>query len=132
MGDIGEAGNFVFALLDNNEGEDREVSVDDATTDGLALALAGPARSVAGVAVGKEKADTGGVHDTLLHGETLLVVASGDLEDVSLELISNAVTRDLLSHTLLHENTETTLIIDINELLGAIGWVAVIGSQSES
>ena len=49
------------------------------TTDGLALALTSAAGAVAGVAVGEEQAHTGRVHDTLLHGEALLVVAAGDL-----------------------------------------------------
>lgn len=96
--DVGQAGDVVVALLDNSEGQDGQVHADDAATDGLALALAGAAGAVAGVAVGEQQADTAGVQDTLLHGETLLVVATGDAEDVALELIADGVARDLSAH----------------------------------
>ena len=96
--DIGQAGDFVLALLDDGEGKDGKVVADDAAADRLTPALTGAADSVAGVTVGEEEADTGRVHDTLLHGETLLVVAAGDLEDVTLELIAEVVTGDFLAH----------------------------------
>jgi len=63
------------------------------------------------------------VHDTLLHGETLLVVATGDSEDVSLPLVTDTVTRHLLTHATVHEHAKTALIFDLDELLGAVGWV---------
>ena len=96
--DVGQAGDVGLALLDDGEGENGEVHADDATTDGLAATLTAAAGSVAGVAVGEEESDTGRVHDTLLHGETLLVVAAGDLEDITLELIAEVVTGDFLAH----------------------------------
>ena len=96
--DVGQAGDVGLALLDDGEGENGEVHADDATTDGLAATLTAAAGSVAGVAVGEEESDTGRVHDTLLHGETLLVVAAGDLEDVTLELIAEVVTGNFLAH----------------------------------
>jgi hypothetical protein len=79
------------------------------------------ARAVARVSVGEEEAHTGRVHDTLLHGETLLVVAAGDLEDVALELVANGVARDFLTHAAVHEDAELALILNIDELLRAIG-----------
>lgn len=121
MDNVGEAGNLVLALLDNGESKDGKVHADNAATDGLSLALTSATRAVARVAVGEEKPDTSWVHNTLLHGETLLVVASGDLEDVSLPLITDAVTGDLLAHTALHEDAETALIFDFDELLRAVG-----------
>jgi hypothetical protein len=121
--DVGETGDLVITLLDDGESEDGEIHADDAATDGLSLALTGAAGAVAGVAVGEEEADTGRVQDTLLHGETLLVVASGDAEDVALELIANGVTGNLSTHALLHEDTELALILNLDELLAAIGRV---------
>lgn len=41
--------------------------------------------------------------DTLLHGETLLVAATHDLKHIPLELISELVTADLLSQSLVVE-----------------------------
>ncbi|KAI6769733.1 hypothetical protein HG530_004362 [Fusarium avenaceum] len=96
--DVGEAGDLSIALLDNSEGKDGKVHADDATTDGLSLALTGASGAVARVALGEEKADTGRVHDALLHGETLLVVSTSDAEDVALELIADGVTRNLSAH----------------------------------
>jgi len=94
------------------------------------------------VAVGEEEAHSSWVHDALLHGETLLVVAASDFEDVAFEFFTDAVAWDFGSHTpmkpininasywrfdrweigiLVHENTKTSLIIDLDKLLTAIG-----------
>jgi len=56
------------------------------------------------VALAEEELDTLGSEDTLLHGETLLVVATGDLEDVALELLADAVTSNLVGDALVHED----------------------------
>lgn len=156
--DVGEAGDVGVALLDDAEGEDGEVLADDAAADGLALALAGAAGAVAGVAVGEEEADTEGLHDALLHGETLLVVAAGDAEDVALELVADGVTGDLGAHlcgfvsafvvfvarpvrgvgwfggtyALLHEDGELALILNVDELLGPVGRVGDVQLQADN
>lgn len=126
VGDIGKAGNVTITLLDDNKGEDSEVHTDNASTDRLPLTLSGTAGSVAGVALGEKEADTSGVHNTLLHGETLLVVTAGDLENVALELIADGVTGNFLTHAFVDENTETALIIDFDELLSAVGGISDI------
>lgn len=123
LDDVGQAGDIGITLLDDGESEDGQVHGDDAATDGLSLALTGSAGAVAGVAVGEQEADTAGVHDTLLHGETLLVVSTSDAEDVALELVADRVTGDLSAHALLHEDGELTLILNVDELLAAIGRV---------
>jgi len=120
VNDVGKTGNVVVALLDDAQSKDGKVHADDATTNGLPLALASAARAVARVTVSEEESDTGRVHDTLLHGKALLVVAAGDSEDVALELITDAVARNLLSHTAFHEDTELALVFDLDQLLGAI------------
>jgi hypothetical protein len=82
------------------------------------------------------------VHDALLHGETLLVVAASDLEDVALEFVTNAVASNLLTHSvetrqmlscernrvpvcdflpLVYEYTQLSLIFNLDQLLAAIG-----------
>lgn len=120
MDNVGQAGNILIALLDDAESQDREVHADNATTNGLPLALTSAAGAVAGVAVREQESDTGRVHDTLLHRETLLVVSTGDPEDVALELVADAVARDFVTHAALHEDAELTLIVNLNQLLGAI------------
>ena len=136
----GQALDVLLALLDDDEREDGNVVADDATADRLALALTGTAGAVARVAVREQQAHTVGEEDTLLHGETLLVVAAGDAEDVALPLVTDAagrkvcarsagrpravagwpaepagvdarVGRDLLRHALVVEDAEAALLI---------------------
>lgn len=120
MNDVGEAGDVGVALLDDGQSEDREVHGDDAAADRLALALASAAGAVARVAVSEQEPDTGRVHDTLLHRETLLVVSTGDAEDVALELVADRVSGDFLSHAAVHEDAELALVFDLDQLLCAI------------
>jgi hypothetical protein len=48
---------------------------------------------------------------------TLLVICSGDLDDVSSELWADRIDSDSLRHSLLHEYSDCTLIININQRL---------------
>lgn len=122
-GDIGQTLNVVVTLLDNSQSKNRQVLVDDTTSDGLSLSLTRSSWSVTGVALRQQQSDSGWVQHTLLHWETLLVVTTGDLEDVTLELVSDRVTLDLLAHTLVVEDTQLVLVLDFNGLLGTVGWV---------
>jgi hypothetical protein len=61
-----------------------------------------------------------------LHGETLLVVASGDANDVSLELIAQRVGGQFGAHALLEERANAALIFDLDELLGPVSGMAQI------
>lgn len=56
--------------------------------------------------------------DALLHGETLLVVSSGNLEDVSLPFVSEMVSGDFGAHTLVVEVTQLVVVHDLEGLLG--------------
>jgi hypothetical protein len=102
---IGDSWNIVVALLDNAESQDRQVHAHDATTDRLALAFSSSARSVAGMAFGEEKSDTSRMHNTLLHGETLLVVTTGDFEDISLKFVADGISRNFSTHSSVHEDS---------------------------
>jgi hypothetical protein len=102
---IGQSRDVLFTLLDNDKGEDGQVRVDNASTDGLSLALTSATSTVGGVTLAQEKTDTVGKKNTLLHGETLLIVTTGDAENVTLELVTNGVTRNFSGHTLVHEDT---------------------------
>ena len=66
------------------------------------------------------------MQDTLLHWESLLVVTSGDLEDVSLEFVTNRVAWYFVSHSLVHEDSHFPVIIDVDEFVGPICWVTDI------
>jgi len=116
-GGVGKTGKVLLTLLDNGDGEDRHVGGDDASADGLALALTGAAGAVARVTLGQQEADTGGEEDSLLHGETLLVVTSGDAEDVTLELVTERVDGNLSGDALVVKDASLALIIEIDGLL---------------
>ena len=47
----------------------------------------------------KEDAGSAVFHDTLLHRETLLVVSSRDLEDVTLVVVAHHTAIDFLAHS---------------------------------
>jgi hypothetical protein len=132
MGDVGQAGDVALTLLDDNEGKDSQIGTDDATTDGLSLALSGATGAVARVALGEKKLDTGGQQHSLLHRETLLVVTTGDLEDVALKLVADGVTGNLLAHALVQEDADLLFIVDFDQLLGAVGGVAVVERERPS
>ena len=76
--DIGKPGNISISLLDDDEGEDRNIGADDASIDRLALALTGAADAVARVALGEEEMDKVGDEVTLLHWETSHAAATRD------------------------------------------------------
>ena len=102
---VGQAGDLSLSFLDDGHGEDGQVSVDDATADGLALLLSGTALTVAGVSLAEQKTNAASSEDSLLHGESLLVVASGDAEDVALPFVTKGSSIDLHAHALFVERT---------------------------
>ena len=74
----------------------------------------------------KEEPNTGWVHYSFRHGETLLVIASCDLEHIAGKLGAYAVGGDLGAHAPVHEDAELALIFDFYEFLGAIGGVGYV------
>merc|ERR1719305_396829 len=100
-GVIGQSRDLSLALLDDGHGEDGEVAVDDAPADRLPLTLSILAGTVASGSLLQQQPHPAVGQDTLLHREALLVVASGDAENVSLELVTEGVGLDLLTHPLL-------------------------------
>ena len=120
---IRQAWNLLLPLLDHTQRQHRQVHRNDATPHALPLPLPGPSRPIAAVSRAQQEADARGVHDALLHGEALLVVAAGDFEDVAFELGGDAVAGDLLAHALVHEAAEFAVVFDFDEFLGAVGGV---------
>ena len=89
----------MFTDLDDGEGNDGKIGSDDATSDGLSLSFTSSSGSVALVASLHEESDSSLDKDTLLHGETVLIVTTGNFEDVSLEFVTKNVTFDFLTHS---------------------------------
>lgn len=123
-GGVSETGQLGFSLLDNDQAQDGQVVSDDTATDALALTFTAAAGAVAGVTLGQEQADTLVQQDSLLHGETLLVVTAGDLEDVAFEFLAQGVGFDFLGDALVHEDAQLAFIGDFNELLATSGRVS--------
>ena len=114
---VGESLDGVGTDLGNNEVQDGNVLSDDATADGLALALTNTSWSVGLVSLFAQQADTGVGQNTLTHRETLFVVSSADAEDVSVEFLAKHGSVDLLGHAAFVKGLETLFIIDFDDFL---------------
>jgi len=123
---IGETWDLLFTLLDDDDGENGDIGVDDATTDGLALTFTGSTSSVARVTVSQEETGSLGEENTLLHWETLLVVTTGDAENVTLPLGTQGLSGNVVSHLLLDEWTPCSLGLDLESLLLSSDWVCYV------
>merc|ERR1719442_170631 len=121
-GVVGQPGDLALALLHDGQVEDGQVPVHDAAADRLALALTVTPGSVASVSLVEEQPHATVGQHSLLHGEALLVVAAGDPHHVTLELVSEGVCLDLLTHPLLVEGPHLQLISNLEELLASRGW----------
>lgn len=104
---VSQPGDRSLARLGDDEGKGGNVGADNAATHRLAAALTVTAGTVARMASGEKEASTPSKQDTLLHGEALLVVTTGNLEHIALPLITESVSLNFLSHTLIVENAAT-------------------------
>lgn len=112
-----------LTLLTDSQGDNTQVLIDNATSDGLALPLTSPSLSETGVAILEQETDTGICENTLLHGETLLVVTAGYLEDVSLPFVAEGVADNFGTHTLVEEWTQLAFIFNFDQLLATSCWI---------
>jgi len=120
LGVVGESLDLEVALLDDGHSQDSNIGVDNASSNTLPLSLSSPSGSIAGVSLAHEHLGTALGDDTLLHGESLLIVSSSDLEDVPSVLVSQVVSLDLLSDSLIEEDGAFLVVIDIDALLGPV------------
>jgi len=116
-GVVGESFDGVFTDLCDNQVQDGNVVSDDASTDGLALALSGTSLSVGLVSLLAQKTDTGVGQDTLTHRETLFVISSTNAEDITLEFVTDGRSVNFLGHTAFIQGLETLFIIDFDDFL---------------
>jgi len=130
---VGQSREGRISLLDNNDVQDGQVICDNAATNGSSSAMS---RSLGTEAVGvfvKQQSNTLVLHNTLLHREALLVVTTGDLEDVTLVLLTKGIARNLRSNTLvIVEDSQLLLVFKLDCLLrsrGGIGDVELHGER---
>ena len=79
--------------------------------------------TIARVSLGQEQTDAMIDEDTLLHGEALLVIATSDLEDISLEFVPKGISLDFLGDALVIENAQLLFIRNLDEFLATSRWV---------
>lgn len=68
--------------------------------------------------------------DSLLHGETLLVVTASNLKDVTLEFLTQSVSLDFLGDALVVEDAQFTLVGDFNEFLTTSGRIGNVNLEN--
>lgn len=121
---IGEASDISGTLLEDLEGNDAEIGSTDAASDGLSLPLT---RSSGSVGLGSgfhEDFDTAVHHDTLFHGESLLVVTAGDSESVALEFFAKDDTVDIRAHSSVVEVAIDLIVINFSNNLLSSDWIS--------
>ena len=126
---VGQPGQRLLSALADHQREHGKIRANDAAADGLALALTSTALAEALLALAEQQAHTVVQEDTLHHRETLLVVATGNLEHVALELVSESISNNLLGNTLVVENAELALVRHLNQLLAASGGIGNVKLQ---
>jgi len=122
-GGIGEAWDIGFSLLDDDEVKNRQVSVDDASSNASAVTLSGASGSVAGVLGAEEEANASISQHSLHHRESLLVVSTTDAEHITLPFVSEGVSGDFRRHLLVEEDAEFAVIFDLDQLLASGRWI---------
>ena len=110
---IRQTGNLLLTLLDDNAVQGLNIRADNTATDTLPAALTVAAHTIARVTLAEKQAHTRGQEDTLLHGETLLIVTTTNAEDVALPLVTKRVDFDILGHALVVEAAHETLIQEL-------------------
>lgn len=123
---IRQPGQLLIPLLNDTERQHSQIHGYNTPPHALPLTLPGSPGSIAGVAGAQQEPDARWVHDALLHGETLFVVAAGDFEDIAFELGADAVGGDFLAHAAVHEDAEFALVFDFDEFLRAVGGVGYV------
>ena len=118
---IGKTWDCLFSKVGHDQVEDGNVLSNNASTNRLALALTSTTLSVGLLSLLTQQTDTSVGQDTLTHGETLLVITSGDTHGGTIVLFTQNSAVNLLSHTTLVQVLKLLFIISLNDLLHASG-----------
>ena len=120
---VSESGEFFITLLDDGEGEHSNIGADDAASDGSSLSFSFSLSAISFCSGFEEESDSVSREDSLLHGETVLVEAAVDSEDIALELLSKSIGFNFLAHTFLEKDSAFVVIIDFERLGCAVSGV---------
>jgi len=115
---VSEARDLLLALLHDDAVDHREIVGNDATTDSATTTHSVTSTTTITNNAGlEEKTNTVIDKNTLLHGETILIVTTSDAKDVALEFVTKRSGINLIADTHLHEDAKLLLIINIEHLL---------------
>jgi len=123
---VGDTGDIVITFSDDAGGDDGQIVVDDASSDGFSLSLTVSLAGVSGSAFLHEKSNSVSAEDTLFHGETLFVFTTGDPENVPFEFVSEWIGGYFVRDSLVVEVPDFMFIIDFEGFLLACAWVSNI------
>mmetsp|Transcript_45411 Transcript_45411/g.96639 ORF Transcript_45411/g.96639 Transcript_45411/m.96639 type:complete len:284 (+) Transcript_45411:174-1025(+) len=116
---VGQTGDFLGTLLDDDHVQYSNLVRDNATTARLAvaLALAHAVATAALVTLGHHQPYAVRSEHTLLHRETLLILPSQDLEDVPSKLIAKVSAINLSCEPAVVERPQLLFILNLEHLL---------------
>ena len=69
--------------------------------------------------------------DTLFHRETLLVISTHNLDNITLEFITKSISLDFLRHAFVVKDSELSLVIDFHHFLSTSNWVSQVELQGK-
>jgi len=129
---VGQTGNIVVTLSDDAGGQNSQIVVDDATSDGFSLSFTGSFAGVAGSAFLHEKSNSMSDEDTLFHGETLFVFTTGDSQDVAFEFIAQWISGYFMGDSFFVHVLDFVFIINFEGFLLASGRVSDVDFHNGS
>jgi len=129
---VGQTGDVVFTFSDDAGGENSQIVVNDATSDGFSLSFTSSFAGVSGLAFLHEKSNSMSDEDTLFHGETLFVFTTGDSQDVAFEFIAQWISGDFMGDSFFVHVLDFVFIIDFEGFLLAGGRVGDVDFHNGS
>jgi len=109
---IGESFNGCITLLNDAKSQSRDIGSNDTSSNGFLFSLTSSSGSIGGVSFRHEDTGSASNENTLLHGKSVLVVSSCDLQDVILPAVTKGISRDFSTESLAHEDRELVFVIN--------------------
>ena len=120
FGLIGKSGNLFVTFLDKGKGESFNIRSNNASSNGFSLSFSFSFGSISWCSRGEEKFYSVIAEDTLFHGKTVFIEASVNFEDITLELLSEGICFNFLSHSLFEKDSASIIIIDFKGFGGSV------------
>jgi len=129
---VGQTGDVVITFSDDAGGDDGQIVVNDATSNGFSFSFSGSFAGVSRLAFFHEKSNSMSDEDTLFHGETLFVFTTGDSKDVAFEFIAQWISGNFVGDSLFVEVFHFVFIINFEGFLLASARVSDVDFHNGS